>query len=89
MKLVRGMMTLITKRRLQYLGHVIRGDRLQAHLLEGISEGKRGRGRLRGSWLSDMVEITGLCFEQLKRIAGDREDWRAMIANIRTADMAH
>ena len=49
----------IIKRKLQYFGHIIRQDSLQKLLIEGKVDRKRGRGRPRRTWLSDVTGWTG------------------------------
>ena len=65
----------VKKRKLSYFGHVMRHDSLQRDLLEGMVEGKRGRGRPRLQWSDNITQWTGLTFEKAKRTAQDRKRW--------------
>ena len=40
----------VQKQKLRYFGHLMRHDSLQRDLLEGMVEGKKGRGRPRAQW---------------------------------------
>ena len=46
----RELIQLIQKQKLQDFGHLMRHDSLQRDLLEGMMEGKKGRGRPRAHW---------------------------------------
>ena len=41
---------LIQKQKLQYFGHLMKGNSLQRDLLEGRVEGKKGRGQPKAQW---------------------------------------
>ena len=63
----------IIRRKLQYFGHVVRGERLQRRLLDGQVEGTRGRGRPRRTWMTDIKETTGKKYAECVRTVQRRE----------------
>ena len=63
----------IMKRKMQYFGHVVRGERLQRQLLDGQVEGKRGRGRPRRTWMTDITQATGMKYSECVRMVQRRE----------------
>ena len=72
----------IKRRKLQYLGHIIRGDEIQKDLIEGKVEGTRKRGRPRSSWLGEIEKWTGKKMIQLTRLATNRFCWRTMTSKV-------
>ena len=72
----------IHKRKIAYYGHIRRHETLQKIILEGMMEGKRGRGRRRKSWTINLTEMTGRKMNQCCKIALDREEWRTMASNL-------
>ena len=76
----------IKKRKLTYFGHMIRRNNMHILLLEGPLEGKLSTGRLRTEWLTNIAEWTGMRYEDLVRIAQDREPCRITIANLLKED---
>ena len=75
----------IKKRKITYFGHMIRRN-IHRLLLEGPLEGKRSRGRPRTEWMTNITEWTGMRYEDLVRLAQDREPWRIMTANLLKED---
>ena len=73
-------------RQMKSFGHLIRGDGLQRLLLEGKFNGKRGRGRPRFTWFSNIKEWTGMNYAEAIRKAQHREDWASMAANLLRAE---
>jgi len=70
----RQLMDMISKRKKNWIGHVLRHDGLMKDVTEGRMEGKRGRGRKRVKMLDDLIgEET---YAQLKRRAEDRGRWK-------------
>ena len=69
----RMLKTEITKRKIQYFGHLVRKGGLQRILLEGKMEGRRGRDRPRRAWFSDISEATGLSYTQCVRMVQRRQ----------------
>ena len=78
----RALFDTVRQRKLSFFGHMMRHDSLQRDLLEGMVEGRRGRGRPRLQWSGNITQWTGLTFEQAKRIAQDRRRWRLMTGNV-------
>ena len=60
------------KRKLQYLGHLIRHNSSHLQLIEGKIEGRRSRGRPRNTWTTDVTTTNVMKNYQLKRTAEDR-----------------
>ena len=76
----------IKKRKIAYFGHMIRRNNIHRLLLEGPMEGKLSRGRPRTEWLTNITDWTGMRYEDLVRIAQDREPWRIMTAHLLKED---
>ena len=73
----------ILKLRLQYFGHLMRGeDSLEKTLMLGKSEGKRRRGRQKTRWLDRVVEATNMNLTQLWEAVKDRRAWRALVHGV-------
>jgi hypothetical protein len=76
----------VKKRRLQYLGHVVRMEekRVPKKILDQHPEGRRKPGRLRKRWLDDVtkdLEVFGL--RGWRRQALDKEEWVKAIGEAR------
>jgi len=68
----------VRRRKLQYVGHVVRADNLCTHVLHGIVDGKRRRGRPRRRWTDDIKQWTGISVAECVQHAKDRsrgEPW--------------
>ena len=76
----------IKKRKITYFGHMIRRNNIHRLILEGPLEGKISRGRPRTEWMTNITEWTGMRYEDLVRLAQDRESWRIMTANLLKED---
>jgi len=74
-----SLQTRITKLKLSYFGHVLRGDGLEKSIMLGMGNGCRGRGRSRKGWLDEIREITGLNLQKLVTATGDRDQWRRLV----------
>jgi hypothetical protein len=63
------------------MGHILRHENELTHrIIEEIIEGKRDRGRPRTSYIKQMISEAGLiCNTELKKLAENREKWRANI----------
>ena len=79
-----GFMSSIKKRKLTFLGHVLRkpGDCLEKTVIEGSICGKRGRGRPRKSWLDDAMEWTGLSLNELIRSVENRVQYTLLATKV-------
>ena len=74
------------KRKCEYFGHVIRRNGVQKMLLEGKINGKRGRGRPRTSWMSNIKVWTKLKYAECVRLAEDRGRWKTMVVDLLRAN---
>ena len=79
----RELLSVIRKRQLGFLGHILRGNGLEKDCLLGMVEGVRARGRQRTKYLDGIKEIVGCgTIDGVLRLAEDRSAWRAIVANI-------
>ncbi|GFR94792.1 eukaryotic translation initiation factor 3 subunit F [Elysia marginata] len=70
---------------IKYAGLSSRGS--SGTLLKGKIEGKRRKGRPRRNWMDDVKEWSGsTSYGNTKRKAENREEWRNMVAKLRTED---
>ncbi|KAJ4431738.1 hypothetical protein ANN_20341 [Periplaneta americana] len=74
----RMMLKLIRKRKTNWLGHWLRRNCLLKDALEGMVNGRRVRGRRRYQMIDD-IKIYG-SYEETKRKAENRKDWRMLDA---------
>ena len=72
----------IQESKLQYFGHLIRGNGKQKILVEGKIEGTRRRGKQRRIWTSDVADWCGLSYTKYVRMAENRKEWSSMAANL-------
>ena len=70
----RRLLEVITKRKKNWIGHVLRGEGLLRDVMEGRMEGKRPRGRPRMGMIDDLKEGA---YQDMKRRGQDREGWRS------------
>ena len=79
----REVMTIIRKRQLGFLGHILRGNGREKDCLLGMVEGRRARGRQRTKFMDGIKEFIG-CerMDGVLRLAEDRSAWRSIVANI-------
>jgi len=73
----RSLITTIWKRKARWIGHIMRSEGMLRTVLEGRAEGKRGRGRRRLTMLDDILR--GRDYQIVKKLALDRERWRAAV----------
>ena len=90
MGVAREMMTVIRRRQLGFLGHILRSNGIESNCLMGMVEGRRARGRQRMKWTDKIKELVG-CerMEEVKRLAEERRAWRAIDIGITNIDTAH
>jgi hypothetical protein len=79
------MMKIIKSRKLQYFGHLLRGEKYQLLqlIIQGKICGKRSRGRPRTSWLQNLREWFQYNTRELFSAAKDKEHIAMMISNLR------
>ena len=65
------------KRKMSFIGHIIRSDLLEKDLLVGSVYGSRKRGRPKTRISDNIKETSGKSFVDLFRLAQDRRKWRA------------
>jgi len=72
----------IKKRKARYFGHIIRREKFQKEIMEGVAEGKRKRGRPRRTWMTDIKEWTKKSYVEASRMAQNRSGWHVMTAHL-------
>lgn len=79
------LLTTIKERKLQYLGHIMRGERYEILrlIMEGKIQGKRSVGRRQNSWLRDLRRWFGQTSIEIFRAAVSRTTIAIWIANLR------
>ena len=81
----RSPLKIIRKRQLQFLGHINRADGLEKQILSGKICGIKSRGRQCTKYtdsLSNYVMRKEYPNNELIRGTDEREDWKAMIADV-------
>lgn len=78
----------IKRRKLEYLGHVTRGERygLLQLIIQGKILGRRNIGRRRISWLCNLREWNNTSSKELFRAAASKVKIKTMIANLLQGD---
>ena len=69
----------IKKLKLKYFGHVTRHNNLEKLCMEGVVEGRRGRGRPRRRWIQDIADWLGSPIREAGWLAQDRNGFRAAV----------
>ena len=54
------LLRVVKRRKLKFLGHLMRHDNLQRMIIEGRTPGRRGRGRPRRRWEDEIRHSLGL-----------------------------
>ena len=75
----------IEKKKLTFLGHIVRRDGLGKDLIIGMVFGKRKRGRPKNRYKDNIRELTKLSMMQIYRKTKDRREWRLFVKDA-TAD---
>ena len=73
-------LTIVTRRKLQWYGHVSRSSGLAKTILQSTVKGERRYGRQRKRWEDNIREWTGLEFAKSQRAVENRERWRKLVA---------
>ena len=76
----RELLQTITRRRMNFLGHIIRKGKLECSVLQGLIQGKRARGRQRETYLDRIQRLVGERACHIIQAARNREGWRFMVA---------
>ena len=66
----------IDRRKLSFVGHVIRNKGLGCDRITEMVFGKRERGRPKMKFVDNIKEIAGISIARIVREAEDRENWR-------------
>ncbi|KDR10935.1 hypothetical protein L798_14458, partial [Zootermopsis nevadensis] len=74
----RNILQAITRRKANWLGHIMRRNGLLSDIIEGQVEGKRGLGRRRIQLTDNLKQGKKMKFQELKREAENRENWRTL-----------
>ena len=74
----------LRKRQMNFLGQVLRNEKIEHLCLTGMMEGRRARGRQRVKYLDTILEDMGggMTRNQLLQLARDRERWKLMTAHV-------
>ena len=73
------LLDILNKRKLKFVGHVMRSESLGKNLLTGMVLGNRGRGRPKTRYSDNIRDICGLTMVQVERKAQDRVEWRRLV----------
>ena len=76
-------MTMIRRRRIGYVGHILRGNGLEKDCLLGMIDGRKAKGRQRLKFMNGIRDVTGC--ETVMDVLGLVEDmsvWRSVAAYV-------
>ena len=88
MKTAPELLDIVKRRKLAYLGHIMRGERYEIlrFIIEGKLKGKRSIGRRQNSWMKDLRRWFGCTTAQLFRSAVSRISIAMWITNLRSGE---
>ena len=78
----KDLLTIVTRRKLQWYGHVSRSSGLAKTILQGTVKGGRRQSRQRKRWEDNIKEWAGLEFAKSQRALENREGWRLSLIHI-------
>ena len=79
----RELMTMIRRRQIGFVGHILRSNGLEKDCLLGMIDGRRARGRQRSKFMDGIREVTGCeTMGDVMRLAEDRSVWRSVPAYV-------
>lgn len=87
-KIKRSLIPTIREKQMKFFGHIFRKQSIEHLILTGKISGKKGRGRQRLMYLESLKKYIqnrvrpNLTTPELFRLAGDRKEWRAMVADV-------
>ena len=80
------LLEILNRRKLKFIGHVMRSESLEKNLLTGTVIGNKRRSRPRTRLSDSIKDICGLTMVQVERKAQDRAEWRKMVQRFTVAE---
>ena len=82
--LYRTLLATINERKLKYVGHVLRDNKVQLMktVLQGKIESQGKRGRPPASFISTLNQMSGMSLHQVAQRSQDREHWRLVVKSV-------
>ena len=77
-----SLLSTVKKRKMTWFGHINRGNGLATTMLQGMVDGKRGRGRPRISWMDNIRKWSTLEPGKLHQMTRDRQRWKDFVADV-------
>ena len=74
------LITTVRKHKSRWYGHITRSIGFAKMILQGKVQGGRRKGRQKKRWEDNISECTGSALGDVLRKAGDREEWRKVVA---------
>ena len=68
----------VKERKMRWFGHVNRTTGLANTILQGMAEGKRGRGRPRTTWIDNIKSWTGMNAVEIHTNSKNRQTWKEL-----------
>lgn len=76
------LLTSVTRRKIVYVGHVMRKQNMETDLLTGTVIGERGKGRPKTRYSDNFKDVGGRGMVGIYRMAQDRKSRRITTINI-------